>query len=99
LLQPAYTKLELEDIISDTFDDIGISKQMILIANCESSFNPNIEVLDTNSKMSKGLFMLNGTNAPKEWRNPVVNAEYARKVYDKQGFKAWYSCSRKFNIE
>lgn len=97
----AETKYSEESVVStirNVFADLGNANQMIAISKCESGFNNNVSILDTNKKMSVGIFQLNGTNAVEDWHIPYNNAMKAKELYLNGGYRHWRNCARINNL-
>lgn len=70
-------------------------RQALAVANCESTLHPNAR-----SGPNYGLFQINrvhadtwaqvtGTSFTSSWSDPNLNAQFARWLYDQQGWAPW----------
>ena len=95
-----YSPESVEMTIHNVFSDLGIGEEMVEIARCESTLNNLVyRPRDTNGYASLGLFQINKINGELyDWHIPYNNAKKAKEIYLKQGFKAWYNCSKKLKL-
>lgn len=66
----------------------------VAIAFAESTFNAGAIKNEPDGSKSYGLWQINSVHGYPEiasgaWRQPGVNAQLAKRVYDKQGWEAW----------
>lgn len=69
-------------------------REALVIARCESGFNPN--ALNPNGEYSVGVFQINLKYHPltlEEARNPFRNINYAMDLYLKEGWWPWKRCA------
>lgn len=83
--------LSIEDKIKQTFPEQP--EIMLAVAKAESKLNPHATNINRNGTKDTGIFQVNSVHGyNEEWlKNEDNNLKAARKIYEKQGLKAWYA--------
>ena len=84
-------------IVSVFGDD---APQALKIAKCESGFDNDVVIVDTNAHVSVGTFQINGVHGhDTEWlQEPWNNIKIAKQLFDKNGWRDWRNCAKKYNL-
>lgn len=95
-----YTKESSEYAIRYVFGDKA--ETFIKIAHCESGLN-NLAINKNDAKItghpSWGLLQVNGQLGQDDYLfHPYNNAKEAKKIFEKQGFRAWANCSKSLGL-
>lgn len=80
---------EIEREINRVFgQDSFMAKKIVW---CESSFRPQVIHKNRNGSVDVGLFQVNSVHrqSTTDMQDPVKNIAFAKKLFDKQGWKPW----------